>query len=183
MNAVAAWESGGADAPCGGEGWAQFGADAFPPPADPFARSADEGAEAPAPPAPAAGPPADPEPFPPFWPSAEREAAAAPADAADAGDAGDAAASAGERLDVAEGVRSLRLEQFGSERERSAAAELASNLLSAMSGMAPDLIANIVNANISPLHLPQPPAPPSPPPPPPEAPGDGTRVGDESTDS
>lgn len=64
-------------------------------------------------------------------------------------------------------MRSLRLEQFGSEQERTAAAELASNLLSAMSGMAPDLIANIVNANISPLHLPQapeapPPAPPAP---------------------
>lgn len=75
-----------------------------------------------------------------------------------------------EHLDVAEGVRSLQLEQYSSEQERTAAAELASNLLSAMSGMAPDLIANIVNANISPLHLPQaPPAPPSPPPPPPPA--------------
>lgn len=83
---VAAWEA-SADAPCGGEGWAQFGGDAFPPPVDPFARSdgleTGEGPVAPAeatPSAPAA-PAADSEvfqrqEFSSFWPSAERDPAA-----------------------------------------------------------------------------------------------------------
>lgn len=213
VESVAAWEAGSVEAPCGGEGWAQFGGDGFPPPVDPFARS-DEGPEAPAP----AAAPDEAELFQgreflSFWPSAERDSAASSSHAqpplaeesrnvlALASDsskrpsgspapsfctAGRSAVAepASEPLNLAEGVRSLQLEPFGSEQERSAA-ELASNLLSAMSGMAPDLIANIVNANISPLHLPQapaPPAPPAPPSPPPAAAGAPPPAGDAAGD-
>lgn len=55
------------------------------------------------------------------------------------------------------GIRDLKLEADKSLDEASTA-ELANNLLTAMSGMTPDAIANIVNANLDPaFNLPDPP--------------------------
>lgn len=36
MFAFVAWETGSEESNAAGEGWAQFGADSFPPPVDPF---------------------------------------------------------------------------------------------------------------------------------------------------
>ncbi|KAM3960068.1 phosphatase 6 regulatory subunit 1-like protein fmt [Aphomia sociella] len=134
----------------GGGGWAQF--DAFAPAAaafDPYWPA----------PAPAAAPAADPAAhtgtppaatLDPFWP-APAPAAAPAADPA-AAPAADPAAHTEDRRQEDNLEKSMQGLQLDGELQKpldeASTVELANNLLTAMSGMAPDVVANIVNANI-----------------------------------